>query len=185
MRPAMFRRNYLLDHIRQDGRNTLIFCFCFAAAGLLPWVALAQTPENAALRFAGATAVVMAVLGLSIAAGPALNPKAQRTSQELQRYGPVDLVLEQLQADFREATVYNRLSLGPEWLTARGVGVTVLRREEIIAVDLGETQVHSNGVAVGSNWCLNVKTREGRTVEFPCRNREIALQVLAQLCPGQ
>jgi hypothetical protein len=181
----MFRRNYLLDHIRQDGRNTLIFCLCFAAAGLLPWLAMERTSENAALRFAGATAVVMAVLGTSIAAGPALNPKAHHTIQDLQRYGPIDQVLDELQADFHKATNYSRLSLGPEWLTARGVGVTVLRREEITRVELGETQVRSNGVGVGSNWRLDVTTRDGRTVEFPCRNQEIALQVLAQLSPGQ
>ena len=165
------QRNYLLDHIRQDGRNALIFCVLFAGAGLYPWFGMAQTPENGSLRFAGASAVAISVLGLAIACGPVLNPKSHHTIQELLRYGPIDQVLRELQQDFTQATEYSRLALGPVWLTARGVGITVVRRDEIAGVQIGETKLPDGA---GSNWRLIVTTRDGRVLDFNCRNREIA-----------
>ncbi|MBN9415656.1 hypothetical protein ABS71_19465 [bacterium SCN 62-11] len=179
----MFQRNYLLDYLRQDGRNALIFCLLFAAAGLYPWLGMEQSRDNAALRFAGATAAVMSLLGLGIASPMLLNPKAHHTVQDLKRYGPVDQVLQELQADFTRATRYSRLALGPLWLTARGVGITVVRREEITAAELAETRLHMNGASAGSNWRLVVTTRDGRVLDFPCRNRQIADTVLALIQP--
>lgn len=180
----MSPRNYLLDHIRQDARNALLFCLCFAAAGLYPWLAMPRTPKNASLRFAGVAAVVISLLGLAIASEPARKPKAHHTVQELKRYGPLDQVLEGLQADFTQATQFSRLALGPQWLTARGVGVTVVRRDEISAVQAVETKQHSGAAAV-SNWRLVVTTRDGRVVDFNCRNREIAESLLERLQPHQ
>lgn len=177
----VFQRNYLLDHIRQDGRSTLFFCICFAAAGLYPWLGMTHTPENGSLRFAGATALAISLLGVAIASQPALHPKSHHTVQELKRYGEVDEVLEKLQADSRQAKYYGRLTLGPEWLTARGVGITVVRRDEIAEVQLAETRVTSGGAPVGSNWRLVVTTRDGRVREFPCRNRDIADALLVEL----
>ncbi len=174
----MFQRNYLLDHIRQDGRNALLFCALFAAAGLYPWFGMAQTPENASLRFSGVSAVLISLVGLAIAAGPALNPKSHHTVQDLQRYGSIDQVLKELQEDFAQATQYSRLALGPVWLSARGVGITVVRRDEIAGVQLGETKL-PNGM--DSNWRLIVTTRDGRVLDFNCRNREIADIVLRSL----
>ena len=179
----MFQRNYLLDYLRQDGRNAMLFCVLFAAAGLYPWFAMEQSRDNAALRFAGATAVVMSLLGLSIASPMLLNPQAHHSVQDLQRYGPIGQVLQELQADFALSTRYGRLALGPRWLTARGVGITVVRRDEIAHAELGETKGNVNGVPAGSNWRLIVTTRDGRILEFNCRNREIADTLLPLIRP--
>lgn len=180
----MFQRNYLLAYIRQDGRNALIFCLLFAAAGLYPWFGMEQSRDNAALRFAGASAVVMSLIGLCIASPMLLNPKAHHTVQDLLRYGPLDEVLEDLQTDFAQSTQYGRLALGPRWLTARGVGISVVRRADIASAELGETKLNVNGAPAGSNWRLVITTQDGRIVDFACRNREIADTVLALIRPG-
>ncbi|MBS2036326.1 hypothetical protein JST97_15155 [bacterium] len=172
--------NYLLKHIRRDGMATVLFCLMFGCVGMLAQWAL-PGPDNASLRFAGLAATGMSALGLAVAAGPVLHPRRHSTIRELERYGPLEQVLAELQQDGLQATRHGRLRLGSRWLTGCGVGVTVVRRDEIAGLQLAETEIRSNGVKLGSNWRLVVTTRDGRELDFNCRNRETALLLQAQL----
>jgi hypothetical protein len=173
-------RNYLLDHIRRDGLATVVFCLLFGGLGLVSQWALAGD-GNAALRFAGLSAAGISLLGLAIAGPAAFNPSAHHSLKALTGYGPLAEVLAELQDDGVTAARYGRLRLGRNWLTACGVGFTVVRRDEIAGVDLAATEVCSGGVRVGSNWRLVVTTRDGRVVDFNCPNQETARLLKSQL----
>lgn len=172
--------NYLLNHIRRDGLASVAFCLLFGGLGIYAqWTF--SGPDNASLRFAGLTAAAISALGLAIVSGPCLRPRAHHTILELKRYGPVDEVLAELHKDGQSAIRYGRLRLGPAWLTACGVGVTVVRRDEIAGLELAQTEVHSSGVKVASNWRLVVTTKDGRCLDFNCPSRETAALLQAQL----
>lgn len=166
-------RNYLLEHIRKDGLATVVFCLLFGGLGLWAQWGLAG-PENASIRFAGLTAVGVSLLGLASFSGPAFRPQSHFSVAELARYGPIAEVLAELQQDGLSASRYGRLRLGPSWLTSCGVGITVVRRDEIAGVELGETEVLSGGIRVRSNWRLVVTTRDQRVLDFSCRDQETA-----------
>lgn len=172
--------NYLLNHIRRDGLASVAFLLLFGGLGGYAQWALAG-PDNASLRFAGLSAVAISALGLAISSGPCLQPRNHHSILELKRYGQLDEVLADLHQDGESASRYGRLRLGRRWLTACGVGITVVRRDEIASLELAQTEVRSSGLRVGTNWRLVVTTQDGRRLDFNCPNRETALIVQAQL----
>lgn len=179
----MTSKNYLLQHLRQDGGQVVVFGISFLLLGLIPWLVMVpHQPSYDSLRFAAAVAMPIGLLAIGIGRGASCDPLSHHTVQDLARYGPVSEVLETLQRESETGTRFGRLCLSSNWLTACGVGITVVRLDDLAGVELGETRILVSGVIpAGSNWRLIVYTLDGRCLEFNCRNHFVATTLVALL----
>lgn len=178
----MANKNYLLQHLRDDGGHVVIFGIVFVLLGLCPWFIVPHRRVHDSLRFAGAVSIPIGLLAIGIGRGAASDPLSHHSVQDLARYGPVPEVLETLQRESESGTRFGRLCLSANWLTACGVGITVVRLDDLAGVELGETKILLSGIIpAGSNWRLIVYTLDGRCLEFNCRNHFIATALLPLL----
>lgn len=167
-------RHFLLDYLARDARNTLLASVVALGAGaaliLLPQGA---EPSAVGLRAAGGVSVAAALFGFYLGRH-VLRPEREPSLQALSRYGPVADVLREIQeqSDQGPVTEFGRIRLLRDWITGCGVGVTVVRLDELVGVEARQTRER--------NWELVLSTSDGRVEVLHCPH-EFAAQALLPL----
>lgn len=172
------RNNYLLTYVQRDGIHVILFSVAMVCAGILPFA----FSQDIALHATGGVAFLCAAIGFSLGIS-SLKPLEERSVRALKRYGPVPDVLEELQREhLRPDTIrIGRATLGQTWLTYRGIGIAVFRRDEIRSVRLQETEQRHNGLRVQSTWQVLVTRSDGETQAVHAPGRPQAEQLISLL----
>lgn len=153
------KTNYLIAHVRRDCLQVFLFGLAALLVGCLPFLYSDYVP----LKAAGGFSIVFGLLAVNWGRH-ALRPMEEPSVVRLARYGRIPEVLESIQRERDGALQVGKVCLSSTWLTACGIGIQVVRVDEIAAVALQETVNRVNGMPAGSTWQLILTLRDGTTV---------------------
>lgn len=163
--------NFLLQSVQRDSRNTLLLGLVLLGLGLWGWANTQEVP----LRCSAVASIISGTFALYLGRHT-LRPENEPSLRGLRRFGPVDEVLAEIQQELQaqpSPTWFGKTLLLPNWLVCCGVGVTVVRLDDLAAMHYQQNSIQ--------NWELLLYTFDGRCELIPCRNHTLALGLVALL----